>query len=373
MLNAVAYANVVPRLPAIKSDLSLSDTALGTAVAAMPVGALLAGPLGGVLIARHGSKRVVLACGVVLGLIVPYLALAPNWPGLAGAFLVLGATDSLMDVSMNAHAMRVQRGYGRSIINSLHGLWSVGAVIGGVGGTLAAGVDLSLEVHLAVVGAVVVVVAASLRSWLLPGLDPHPDDVGADAANGPQPGGRRVQRLLVLGVLVVLAAAIEDTPASWGAVFLRNELATAAAVAGLAYIGFQVFMTAGRLAGDRLVDRFGEVAMVRAGGVLIAAGMGMGLAIDTPVAVIIGFSVAGLGAAPLFPLVFNAAANVPGVSTGHGVAAIAWMGRIGFLLAPPIVGLIGDSISLRAGLTIAPAAGVVVAMLAPLLRTRVAE
>ena len=123
-------------------------------------------------------------------------------------------------------------------------------------------------------------------------------------------------------------------------------------------------MTIGRLLGDRAVDRFGEAAIVRSGGVLIVTGMSAGLAIGEPVAVIGGFALAGLGAAPLFPLVFNAAANVPGVATGHGLAAIAWMGRVGFLVSPPLVGSIGDASTLRAGLLIAPVAGVVVIVLA---------
>jgi fucose permease len=173
----------------------------------------------------------------------------------------------------------------------------------------------------------------------------------------------RVGTLAVLGVLVVMAAVIEDTPASWGAVFLRTELGASAAAAGTVYVAFQVFMTIGRLTGDRAVDRFGEVAIVRAGGALIIVGMSAGLAIGEPIAVIAGFAIAGLGAAPLFPLMFNAAGSVRGVATGHGLAAIAWMGRVGFLLSPPLVGAIGDASSLRAGLTIAPIAGLVVVVL----------
>jgi fucose permease len=153
-------------------------------------------------------------------------------------------------------------------------------------------------------------------------------------------------------------------------VFLRTELGASAAVAGSVFVAFQVFMTIGRLMGDRVVDRFGETAVVRVGGCLIVGGMGGGLAAGEPAAVISGFAIAGLGAAPLFPLVFNAAASVPGVATGHGLAAIAWMGRIGFLVSPPLVGVIGDAASLRTGLVIAPAAGLVVVLLANRLAVR---
>jgi fucose permease len=367
VLNGVAYANVVPRLPSIKADLGLSNAALGAAVAAMPIGALLSGPLGGWAIVRFGSARVAVTCAVGLGLTIPAFSVVPTWWALAVTFLVLGAADSLMDVSMNAHALRVQGLYGRSIINTMHGLWSLGAVAGGAAGAFAAGIELRLDAHLTMASAAVVATALLLRRWLLPGTDPTPERAAAEDL-GQEVTGQRAQgraaRLVVLGVLVTMAAVVEDTPASWGAVFLRTELGASAAVAGSVFVAFQVFMTIGRLMGDRVVDRFGETAVVRVGGCLIVGGMGGGLAAGEPAAVISGFAIAGLGAAPLFPLVFNAAANVPGVATGHGLAAIAWMGRIGFLVSPPLVGVIGDAASLRTGLVIAPAAGLVVVLLA---------
>jgi MFS family permease len=368
LVNAVAYANVVPRLPAIKATLALSNTSLGTAVAAMPVGALLSGPLAGALILRIGSGRLAVACAVAMGIVLPLFGIAPAWGVLAAAFFLLGALDSVMDVSMNAHALRVQREYGRSIINSLHGLWSVGAVLGGGAGALAAARGVALEAHLVVAGAVVALIGLTAGQRLLAGPD-EPDAVPAgpvpDAGEHPRRGAGR--RLALLGLLLVLAAAVEDAPSSWGAVLLRQELGTSVAVAGLVYIGFQSSMTVGRLTGDWVVDRFGSVAVVRAGGALTALAVGAGLAIGEPIAVIIGFSMAGFGTASLFPVVFHAAGEVPGVSTGHGVAAVAWMARVGFLVTPPIIGVVGDAISLRAGLVLVPVAGALIALLAGVL------
>ena len=380
LLNAVAYANVVPRLPAIKSELGLSNTSLGAAVAAVPVGALLAGPVAGWLVARFGSGRLAVGCGVAFGLVLPCFALAPGWGALAAAFLVYGAFDSVMDVSMNAHALRVQRGWRRSIINSLHGLWSVGAVAGGIAGALAGAAGISLELHLAVAGAFIIVIALLSQRWLLPGPDPATDSTDETATTGDQPGaeqsgvehddaGERVRRrsrrrLALIGLIVVMAAVVEDAPASWGAILLQTELGTSVAAASLVYIAFQTMMTVGRLFGDRIVDRFGAVAVVRTGGVLTAASVTAGLAVGEPAAIVVGFALAGLGTAPLFPLAFHAAGDLPGVSTGNGVAAVAWMGRIGFLVAPPLIGLTGDAVNLRAGLVLVPLAGSVVALLA---------
>jgi len=376
VVNAAAYANLVPRLPGIKADLDLSNTALGTAVAAVPLGALLSGLMAGSLIGRWGSARVATACGLGFALVVPAVSLAGSWPALVATFLVFGLLDSVMDVSMNAHALRVQRAYGRSIVSALHGLWSMGAVAGAGLGSVAAGAHLGLGTHLLLAGAALAGLTLVARRHLLPG----PDDVeredlalpadGTDAPAGPQAGWRRSARvtLLWLGLLLVLAGAVEDSPASWGAVLLRDELGTSAGVGGLVFVAFQAAMTAGRLLADRLVDRLGSEAVLRAGSALIVVGPGLGLLVGRPASVIVGFAVGGLGAAPLFPVVFHAAGNLPGLGTGHGVAAVAWASRLGFLVVPPIVGVIGDSVSVRWGLAVVPLAGIALVLLAGAVR-----
>lgn len=372
VLNGAAYATVVPRLPAIKGELGLSNTALGTAVASMPLGALLSGLLAGRLVTRSGSGRVAVACGIAFGIVLPLLGLAPSWGALAAAFLVLGLLDALMDVSMNAHGLRVQRGYGRSIVNALHGLWSIGAVAGGLAGTVAAGVGVAPRVHLLTAGAAVAAVSVATARHTLEGPDDEDRD---DATPATADSGRRAtaSRLALLGLLVVLAAVVEDAPASWGAVLLRDELGATAAAGGLVFIAFQVSMVIGRLLGDPVVDRFGEAAVVRAGGLLTAGAVGVGLAIGEPASIVVGFALAGLGAASLFPVVFHAAGNLPGVSTGHGLAVVGWMSRLGFLVVPPLVGAIGDASSLRAGLVIVPLAALAIAGLAGTLPARPVE
>jgi len=423
LINASTYANVVPRLPAIKADLGLTNAALGTAVAALPMGALLSGPAAGWLVARYGSGRVATACGFGFGAVLPLFALAPSWPALAATFLALGLVDSLMDVSMNSHALRVQRGYGRSIVSAMHGVWSLGAVAGGLAGSVAAGRGLDLVVHLVVAGVVLVALTSVARRWVLPGPDdqergdpalatpmpatagqappavaagPAPEladatDAGGDGSEDASvarvvavPHGEVVsppvgraggfgRHLLWLGLLVLLAGVVEDAPSSWGAVLLRDELGTSAGSAGLAFLACQGAMTVGRLSGDRVVDRIGAVTAVRVGGALVLVGPAVGLLVGSPASVVVGFAVAGFGAAPLFPLVFLAAGNLPGVSTGHGVAAVAWMSRLGFLLVPPLVGLVADATSVRAGLTVVPLAGLGVVLLAGVVRPGAGE
>ena len=371
LLNAVAYANVVPRLPALRDDLGLSNTALGAAIAAMPAGALVCGLAAGPIVARHSSARTGRAAGAALGVAVALLAAAPSWAALALAFVALGAADAVMDVAMNTHGLRVQRLYPRSIITSFHALWSVGAVAGGVAGSAVAGGDVALEVHLAVVGGVVALAALATGRLLLPGGDDAPGAPAGLPGEAPAVApaastwqglrGPGLRTLGLLALIVVVSGAIEDSPGSWGAALLRDELGTSAAFGGAVYVVFQAAMTAGRLVGDRALDRWGPVRVVRAGTLAGGAAVGLGLASGQAWATVAGFGVAGLGAATLFPVVYQAAGELPGVRTGHGVAFMAWVGRAGFLVTPPLVGALGDATSLRAALAVVPVACLVAA------------
>jgi hypothetical protein len=268
--------------------------------------------------------------------------------------------DAVVDVAQNAHGLRVQRLYRRSILNAFHGIWSIGAVAGGLLGSVAAGLGVPLTVHLG--AAAVVFGGAALVSHraLLPGSDTAERDARPAAAPTPGRSARRaaVPALTALGLLAVCGAVVEDAGASWSALYLRSELAAGAAVAGLGFVALQTAMTIGRLTGDRVVDRFGQRRVVESGGVLIAAGMGLALAVPSVATTLIGFALAGLGVATLVPAVYSAADELPGLAHGSGLTVINWLLRVGFLLSPPLIGVVADAASLRVALLLVVLAGV---------------
>jgi len=383
LTNGALFANVVPRYPQIKSELGLNNAALGSAIAAFPLGALIAGLFAAPLIVRFRSARLASGGIVLLAIAMTMVSAAPSWFALAAVLAVSGAIDSIVDVAQNTHALRVQRAYGRSIVNSFHGIWSVGAVTGGLMGSAAAGLDLPLSTHLMFSGAVFSIVALTAFRFLLPGADDAERVVDPIAAEG-SPGivgrsaGRPAHRpairtLAVLGVIAACGALVEDSGASWGAVYLRNDIGTSAATAGLAFVAFQVAMTAGRLLGDRVTDRYGQRVVVRAGGLLAAVGMGAALSAPTTITTMVGYAFAGLGVSTLIPAAMHAADELPGLANGLGLSAVSWLLRVGFLLSPPIVGLIADATSLRVGLLTVVLAGCVIISLSRVFPARPAN
>ncbi|KQY46713.1 MFS transporter [Cellulomonas sp. Root137] len=379
LVNAVLYANLVPRLPEVKDRLDLTNAALGAAIAAMPLGALLAGLLAPLLIQRLGSAAVASFGLVALAGAVAAVPLAGSWVVLAGLFLVAGALDAIIDVAQNAHGFRVQRLYGRSIINAFHGLWSVGAVLGGLLGAAAAGLAVPLPTHIATTSAVFGVAAVAVHRFLLrgpedaertsadPDADADADQPSAGARSLRHVAGRTFLMLAALGVLAACGAFVEDAGSSWGALYLRGEVGVGAAAAGMAFVSLQVAMTVGRLTGDRVVDRFGQRRVARLGGVAIALGLGLALAVPSLTTTLVGFALAGLGVATLVPAVMHTADELPGLPAGVGLTVVSWLLRVGFLVSPTLVGVVADASSLRVALLGVVAAGIVVAVLGRIL------
>jgi MFS family permease len=384
LVNAVLYANLVPRLPEVKDGLGLTNAALGTALAGTPAGALLAGLFAPVVIGRFGSARVASFGLVGMCLALAGVPVAGTWAAFAAVLFVLGALDSVVDVAQNAHGFRVQRRYGRSIVNAFHGLWSAGAVLGGVMGSVAAGVAMPLSWHLTAVAVAFGALAVGTRRYLLPGPeDAERSTVRPAAGHGlaPAPWSRRFRAAVVssrhavlplaaLGVLAVCGAFVEDAGASWGALFLRSEVAVGAGLAGAAFVALQSAMTVGRLTGDRFVDRYGQRRVARVGGVLIAAGMALALALPSVPTTVVGFGAAGLGVATLVPAVMHTADELPGPPHGVGLTVVSWLLRVGFLVSPPLIGVLADRTDLRTALAVVVAAGVTIAVLGRVLTGR---
>jgi MFS family permease len=360
LTNGALFANLAPRLPEIKTDLALSNTSYGIVVAAFPAGALAAGLAAGALIRRFTSAR--LAVVGTVGIALLTLAAASSTTALlvALALFVGGACDAVVDVAQNTQGLRVQRAHGRSIINSLHGIWSMGAVLGSAMAAGAIALNVPREAHIGATGVLFVAVAATAYRFLLHGTDAVESEHDP-AAGRPGGVGRRVYMTLMLLVVIATAGAVvEDAGSSWATLYLRDDLGAGGAVAVLGYIALLSFQFVGRMIGDRLVDRFGERAVARAGGLVTAAGMGAALLFPSVPTTIAGFAAAGIGIATVIPAAMHAADRLPGLRAGSGLTAVAWLMRMGFVAAPPVVGAIADATSLRIGLLVVPAAGLAV-------------
>lgn len=364
--NGVMVAALLPRYPEVKAAYGLTGTQYGFLVIALPLGAVTAATAAAPLIRRFGARAVNAAGSALLGVL---LAAAVHSPGpllFAAALFAAGVTDAVVDAAQNVQGVIVEQWMGRSIINSVHAIWSLGATAGGLIGTWCAVQGIALTTQMAVNSAVWIAVALSAAVLA---ATPHDDqapveDTENDTETGSAPPASRPWRLLLpLAVLAMCGTLMEEVANSWSALFLGRETD---APSGLAGLGFTIVLAAqfvGRLVGDPMTDRWGREAVARAGGLFVAGGIALAMLSPWWILVLLGFAAMGFGSATLVPAAFAAAARIPGLAHGTGIAVLGWIMRLGFLLTSPAIGVVSDSLGLRVGLLIPLGAGLIAAAL----------
>jgi MFS family permease len=330
------------------------------ALLGVAVGAVITMPLAGRLVARFGSRPVTRLAAVAFAASLALPALAPNLVLLTLALIVLGAGNGALDVAMNAQAATVERGYGRPVMSGFHALFSLGGLAGAAFGGVIAGLAVRPAVHLAFIATMAGALAWWVTRFLL--------SATSDAARGDVSFRRPSRTLLALGVVAFCVLIGEGAMADWTAVYLRDVAGASPALAAAGYAAFSLAMASGRIVGDALTVRFGAPRLVRCGGLLAAAGVAVGLTLGKPWTAILGFGLVGAGLSVIFPTVLAAASRLPDSAPGHSIAVISTFGYAGFLVGPPLIGLVAHASSLRIGLLVLVVTSLLVALLAGAIR-----
>jgi fucose permease len=358
-------ASWASRVPAVKSAHHLSDARLGIVLFAIAAGALFSMAPTAWLAQRTGSVRALLAASAVYVAAVGIIAAVHGFEALVALALLVGCGFGAMNVALNTHAIAVERMAGRPILSGLHAGFSFGGLAGAGAGALAAGLGVSARTQFALAaGVLAVLLAVAAPGLRLPSLT---------RVLEPPPLARPRRALLALGAIAFCCLLAEGAAADWSAVFLRETTGAGAGIAAVGYFAFAGAMASGRLAGDRLIARFGSTALVRAGAALGAAGLGAALLTRTPVTGIAGWAILGCGLSTIVPVAFRAAGRASPASPAAGVAAVSSIGWLGFLTGPPVIGFVSSSTgSLAVGLAPAVAAVTGVALLAARVEPRAA-
>jgi MFS family permease len=356
-INGAVLASWVPHIPAVKQAHGISDASLGLVLLAMAAGSVVALPLAGWLVARLGSRVVASCAALVFCLALPLPVVSPDLALVSMALVLLGVANATLDVSMNAQALEVEQRYGRRIMSSFHGLFSLGGVVGAAAAAVAMSVGVDDRRHVFLATAITVLVVLVVLPSLVPSVVQGRTSAGPVFA---RPG----RALLCLGLLAFLGLLAEGAMGDWSAVYLRDALRSTPAVAASGYAAFSFAMASGRFGGDHLVNRLGTPSVLRMSGVVAASGLGAGLLIAEPRIAILGFALVGFGISNVIPLAFGITARVEGVEPGPALAAVATTGYFGFLSGPPLIGLVAEAAGLPAALGIVSASCALIAVCA---------
>lgn len=364
----------VVNIPAIEERVDITHATLGGLLVLLGLGAFLGMQVAGRLTDRLGARVVVPATGVLcsVALVLPGLPRDP-WT-LAGALLVFGFCNGCLDVSMNAHAVHVEKAYGRPVMSAFHATFSVGGVLAALVGAATASAGLSPAAGMAAMGALGVVIALVSARALLPAEPVTANTADADSApeteHAPAPARPSTSgRIWILAVLALMVMLCEGAANDWSALHLKDVLGAPASTAAFAYGTFAATMTIGRLLADRLAARFGSMAILRHG----AATAGVGIAIVTVSpwiwAAFAGWALFGLGLSGCVPQLFSAAGHADPAAAGANVSRVAGLGYVGMLAGPAVIGWLTHLVALNHAFVLLILLCAVTAVAAGILRT----
>jgi MFS family permease len=356
-IQGAVFANWVARIPTVQQKLELSNGELGRVLLGIAIGAVVTMPATGWLLARFDNRLITTIAVLGYCMVLPLLALAPNVTLLELSLVLFGAFNGATDVSINSQGVDVEKRYGRPIMSSFHGMFSVGGMSCAAGSGLLAYLGIDPVLHLLGAGLLLGIVVIVASNWLLSA------DIKTDHDEEPVfalPTG------ILLGMSVVAFCGLlgEGAMADWSAIYLQNTLNTGPGLAAAGYAVFSMTMAVGRFLGDWLTQKLGSVWMIRLGGIVAGGGLTLSLLIPQPVTVLIGFAFVGIGLASIVPIVLSAAGITPGIAPGIALAAVTTAGYCGFLCGPPLIGFAADMIELRGALGIIVILSAVITLLA---------
>ncbi|MFT4736191.1 MAG: MFS family permease [Cyclobacteriaceae bacterium] len=359
-VNSFLFGNWVTRIPDVKAAIGLSEAELGLALLGAPIGSMLLMPIAGWLNDRIGLGRSLVISALFHILSPALLSLTSSFWTLFAAMGYFGLTNAWMDIAMNASAAIRERKLARPVMSSCHGMWSLGAMLGAASGSIALWIESAVPVHLSIVTVASIVFIILLVKDII-----HLREVKVAS-------DRLIAfpnfHLVLLSTIAFCVMISEGAMADWSALYMQETLHSPVLLVGLAYAVYSFLMASGRFMGDAIIPAIGKKRIVVFGGLISFFALGATLIIADPWFALIGFGLTGVGYSCVIPVIFSAAANEKGFSAGAGIASVTILAYTGFLLGPPLIGIVAEALSLTVALGVIVLLSGMVALIASLIR-----
>ena len=362
-ISGFGYSSWTSRIPGIKESLKLDDAHFGTLLFMLPVGLILTMPFTGKLLDHFKSRTIMGIGAMVYNLVLACMGFSGYAWVLGIVLFFFGSSRNLMNLSMNAQAIGVQALYNRSIMSSFHAVWSMAGFAGAAIGYLMVTLNILPAWHLLGVS---LVLSTLTLYYYRDALDQQPDHNIKRSIFSLPPKG-----MLIFSLICFTSMACENTMYDWSGVYIRQVLHGSKGMATIAFVVYMVAMTSGRLAGDRMADRFGIQHVLAASGLLISAGFLITVLSPIIPLTLVGYLLTGFGVSCVVPFVFSLAGKIPTSNPGAALASISSLGYLGFLLVPPMIGYVAQASSLRVSFAIIAVMGLLMVRLSTRIKTQV--
>jgi MFS family permease len=346
IINGTVIGALYARIPDIKEQLDISNSALGIALLCLPLGLLIGLGFSGKQSAKRGSAPVTYYSTYALAIALLIVGPVINYYTFCLTFVLFGACLATQDVAMNSHAIVLEHEADKRYMSTFHATFSMGALGGGLLGGFFAQQKTTIMWQSAFIAMLIFLANFFVRNMFLSAdLDKHAVE-----------GKKKIKRpkiFIIVGLLGTCAAIGEGSAGDWGAILARDTFDATPFISTLPYICFSAAMVIGRLFGDRLATKYGPMNLIIGGGTIAGVGLGGGLLVGGIGGVVFGWFAAGIGLSIVVPMLFTQAGEIAKTrfegqfAPSEGVAIVSGIAYFGFLVGPPILGFLGDAIGLR--------------------------
>ncbi len=358
-LQGLCFATWASRIPSIQQQLGISDSLLGVILFALPVGSMISLLFSGALVTKYGSKKVAVNAILLYSLLLPAIGLSQSTPVLIPCLIGFGMAGNLANIAINTQAVQVEAKYGKSIMASFHGLWSAAGFVAAGFGTYMIGRGIVPITHFVIITSLIASGVAASFHYLVT------DEKAPTSAT--RLFVKPDRALLQLGILAFCSMICEGTMFDWSGIYFQKVVQAEKSWVGAGYTAFMCAMATGRFVADRVANRLGFVKTIFLSGLLIASGLLTAVIFPFVFSSIIGFLLVGFGVSSVIPLVYSEAGKSKTISPGMALTAVSSVGFLGFLVGPPLIGVVAGTFSLRISFLLIACIGL---MIAGMIRNR---
>jgi MFS family permease len=359
-LAGICFFSWASRIPDIQTRLQLSNAALGGILLCLPVGLLTSLPVAGYLVAKYGSRIIVIIAAAVYAITLPMLGFASSSTVLMVTLFIFGFGGNMLNISMNTQAVGTENLYEKPIMASFHGIWSMGGFTGGAIGTLMVRYRVIPPFHFLCITGITLVILIIFAGNL---IDKD------NSRNKQQPIFARPDRsILNFGLIAFCAMICEGAMSDWSGVYFAKIVRPDAKWITVGFTAYVSTMATGRFVGDWVAYKIGMKRMLQLSGILTASGLMLAVCFPQFITATIGFLIVGAGVSSVIPLIYSTVGKSKVMSPGVAIAAVSTIGYLGFLLGPPFIGFIAQATSLRISFGLIAIMGTMIAVIATRIR-----
>ncbi|HEY8404118.1 MAG TPA: MFS transporter [Flavobacteriales bacterium] len=335
----LTFSSWASRIPDIKSMLHLSDGQLGGLLLGLPAGQLTGLLLSGYVVAKKGSKNVLSIACVLYPASLMLVGLANSSMSLFLSLFALGVFGNFYNISVNTQAVSVERLYGRSIMASFHGVWSLAGFTGGIIGAFMVNAGVSPLHHFMFTFGLVMVLTQIARFYIVP--RDQKSTIKASVFTMPD------KSVVLLGLIAFACMICEGTMFDWSGIYFEHVVHAPVELSRLGFIAFMSMMATGRFMADYFINKVGAKTMLRNSGIIILSGLSIAVIFPYVITSVIGFMMVGIGVSSVVPITYSMAGKTTTMLSSAALASVSSIGFLGFLIGPPLIGFISDSFGLR--------------------------